>query len=71
MQVEDSSENQNDDANGVDMSGLDTASTVHTDVVANGNEDEPKCEPCVLNETTDRYSSGQKKVSVTLPYRAV
>ena len=37
---------------------LDTDSTVHTDVVANGNEDEPnisiECEPRVLNETTDR-----------------
>ena len=34
---------------GVDLSGSDTDSTVHTDVVANGNEDEPnisiECEP--------------------------
>ena len=41
LRVEDSSENENDDADGVDLSGLDTASTVHTDVVANGNEDKP------------------------------
>ena len=58
LRVEDSSENENEDANGVDLSGLDTDSTVHTDVVVNGNEDEPnisiECEPRVLNETTDR-----------------
>ena len=58
LRVEDSSENENEDADGVDMSGLDTDSTVHTDVVANGNEDEPnisiECEPRILNETTDR-----------------
>ena len=58
LRVEDSSENKNEDADGVDLSGLDTDSTVHTDVVANGNEDEPnisiECEPRVLNETTDK-----------------
>ena len=58
LRVEDSYENENDDADGVDLSGLNTASTVHTNVVANGNEDEPNisiaCESRVLNETTDR-----------------
>ena len=58
MRVEDSSEHENDDDDGVDLSGLDTASTVLTNVVENGNEDEPniliKYESRVLNETTDR-----------------
>ena len=58
LRVEDSSENENEDADGVDLSGLDMDSTVHTDVVANGNEDEPNISieygPRVLNEATDR-----------------
>lgn len=62
MQVEGSSENENDDADGVYLSGLDIASTVHTNVVANGNEDEPniliECDLYLLsqclNETTDK-----------------
>ena len=56
--AEDSSDNENGAADGVGLSGLVSAPTVHYDVVTNSNEDEPnvsiECEPRILNETTGR-----------------
>ena len=58
LRAEDASDNENGGADGVGLSGLVSAPTVHYDVVANSNEDKPnisiECEPHILNETTDR-----------------
>ena len=68
LRVEDSSDNENGDADGIGVSGLVSAPTLRNDVVANSNEDEPnvaiECEPRVLNETTDREEEDDSNLEI-------